>query len=220
MTELTGEERRTDRFDLQLDRLTKMSTVSLGVLGLLATTYVTVWVIIPAHDRDGRKVCSDYKLGAQSAAKEAPDDDHSAHVELITEFCPRETRESAFAYVNSEAADEQILQGKARETQRALGETAIFDGFVSLGKASDEKASNFRAAASGAKAVGVVDELGPGSVLEARWPVNLRSNDSNTQAGTNPPILTIQEGSCVRLAQRPRLLRGSYWARASLSQCE
>lgn len=44
------------RFDLQLDRWSKIATILIGLLGLLVTTYVTVWVVPPGDKMISRHV--------------------------------------------------------------------------------------------------------------------------------------------------------------------
>ena len=58
-----------------------------------------------------------------------------------------------------------------------------------------------------------------GTVLRARWEVNLRENTSVTTAGANPILGMIDKDECIRLSAPPEVQRGQFWARVARVAC-
>ncbi len=210
----------TKPFDLHLDRWSKIFTIVLGVLGFFASVYVTIWVVVPAHKRDNVKSCLELRKSYAGLILEASDDNIAKQAEVLASLCD-ETVEESLAFLKSEATKAKSLMQLEKDNKPniVVADNKQF-GFVSLGKASDYQTSNFRDLASGGKAIKVIDELNVGSVLQARWSVNLRENNKDTESGENKRLLVIKDEQCVALEERPKDLRGSYWVRVSLSACE
>jgi len=94
-------------------------------------------------------------------------------------------------------------------------------GYVAIGKATPEVHSdvNFDIASSGEPAISGGSAPASGTILKARWPVNLRGNTQVTTGGENPVLSVIGEDACVIISGPPTILRGQYWAPVSLSSC-
>lgn len=64
-----------------------------------------------------------------------------------------------------------------------------------------------------------------GTILRARWSVNLRENTKSTVSGENPKIGLVGEGGCVKVTSpinkngSPQELRGQYWAEVKVADC-
>lgn len=57
-----------------------------------------------------------------------------------------------------------------------------------------------------------------GLVLKARWPVNLRENNENTQLGGNPVLRVLDVGECVQIDSTQEI-RGQVWAKVQVTEC-
>lgn len=209
------------RFDLQLDRWSKIATILIGFLGLLVTTYVTVWVVLPGDSRNALAVCQSNKFVAIQIIRENPDIGIDSLATEVARLCDDLGYDASYQFLAEFRVDSEIAsEVRLISVEPTGGLEPSTQGFVSLGRADDYQSSNFRFLDTGEKALKDSERLQPGVVLIARWSVNLRENSSNTEAGSNPIVSVIQDESCVELTSKPELLRGSQWVEVKLVQCE
>jgi hypothetical protein len=98
----------------------------------------------------------------------------------------------------------------ARERGPLPPDTESQDGYVALGVFDKNQKAypNFRIA-SGASSDGLA---GVGAIMEAKTPVNLRTNTENTEKGTNPIVgPPIPEGGCVKIIKLAGERLGQTW---------
>src|ERR1700730_1352736 len=82
------------------------------------------------------------------------------------------------------------------------------DSYVALGAFNkDTKAYPYFRLASGTS-----DDVKIGDIIEAKTPVNLRTNTEKTDGDTNPSLATIPDGGCVKVIERRDNIRGQTWA--------
>ncbi len=62
-------------------------------------------------------------------------------------------------------------------------------------------------------------DIGPKTLLKAKWSVYLRSNTENTESGLNAIRGLIQENNCVRVLKPYPGIRGQIWAAVKLAGC-
>lgn len=197
-------------FDLNLDRWNKVFTIVIGILGLIVSSYVAVFVIYPAHNRDNAKACFDARTTIKSDILNNPTGDTTTYKNDLKKIC-NISYEKAEADVNSMVAETTALP-KSQETGLM--------GSVSLGKADNYQTSNFRNFETGEKALKQKELLKKGAILIARWSVNLRKNKKDTTTGDNPSIAIIYDNKCVKMEEDlPPAKRGSYWVKVSLFDC-
>jgi hypothetical protein len=93
------------------------------------------------------------------------------------------------------------------------------DGWVAVGRFPAEQTSyqNFRVLDGSVKKNG---EIEVGTMLRARWTVNLRKNYENPSEGAINPVLgTIQAGECVKVLESRADVRGQTWAYIDVTPC-
>lgn len=208
------------QFDLQLDRWSKMSTILIGFLGLLVTTYVTVWVVLPGDSRNALAVCQSNKFVAVQILRENPNIGIDSLATEISRLCDDLSFDASYQFLAEFRVDSEIAsEVRLMSVEQTGGPEPSTQGFVSLGRVDDYQSSNFRFLDTGEKALKEAERLQPGVVLIARWSVNLRENSSNTEAGSNPILSVIQDENCVELTGKPELLRGSQWVEVKSAQC-
>ena len=197
-------------FDLKLDRLSKVFTIVVGLLGLVISSYVAIFVIWPSHNRDNAKACFDTENKILTSVKSNPNGDTTTYINNIREICDTSYNE-AEAKVNTLVAIAKALPRP--DDNKVLG-------YVSLGKKDNYVGSNFRNLSSGEKALKYLDDLKTGKILQARWSVNLRKNKQDTESGNNPSLAIVYDNECVKMEEDlPKPIRGSYWVKVSLSEC-
>lgn len=218
--------------DLRLDRWSKFSTIIVGIISTGLAAYFLIWFQIPQQENAAADRCI-HLLGILADKSKPQSEVQIKTIENeLDADCPIDetVKENAFSIAKSIDADRsqiESLEMQIVELQKKLSDQAAepiekprVDGFVSLGIANDYQRSNFRDVKTGEKAVKVVRELNTGAILKARWSVNLRDNNKNTEAGGNRSIRVIRDGECVKLDEKPtEPLRGSWWVNVSLTSC-
>ena len=211
---------RQGRFDILLDRWSKMSTILIGLLGLLVTTCVTVWVVLPGDNRDALAKCQSNKFVAVQIIRENPEIKIEMLASEVARLCKDLGYDGSYKFLTEFRVDSEIAtEVRLMSLEPSGGPKPSRQGFVSLGRADDYQSSNFRILATGEKALKEPEELQSGVVLISRWSVNLRENSSDTEAGNNPIVSVIQDENCIELNSEPVVLRGSSWVSATLIPC-
>lgn len=92
------------------------------------------------------------------------------------------------------------------------------DGWVAVGRFPSVRAAdqNFRVPDSAV----TNGEIQFGTMIRARWTVNLRTTYENTEEqGLNPVLGVIQAGECVKVLESRADVRGQTWAYVDVSPC-
>lgn len=201
---------KTTSFDLNLDRWNKIFTIVVGVLGLLVSAYVTIFVIWPGHNRDNAKACFDTENEILVGVKNYPNGDITTHINSLRRICDT-SHDEAEAKVKTLVA-----------IAKALPRSDNVTGYVSLGPENNYADSNFRNFLSDEKALKHLDALKKDAILKARWSVNLRTNTEDTDSDQNPSLAIIYDNECVKMEEDlPQdTIRGSHWVKVSLSKCK
>jgi hypothetical protein len=91
-------------------------------------------------------------------------------------------------------------------------EAEVPDGYVAVGSPTVQ---NFIIVAP----PGGLGDVGPRTLLKAKWSVYLRSNTENTETGNNAIRGLIQQNNCVRVLKPYPGIRGQTWAAVKLAAC-
>lgn len=210
-------------FDLRLDRWSKISTVAIGLIGVVFSGYFFLFYEKPSYNIQIDSQCLDWLADAEEAANKGSTLRHEAIIAKSDRHCayPKE-QEQAVAIANKIFAQSAALEKDSYNYQNIEpnSENPIL-GYVSLGKADDYINSNFRNLETGEKALKDTETLKAGTILKARWPVNLRTNNQDTEGGQNPSLAIINDNACVKMAENlPEPIRGSYWVEVAPNKCE
>ena len=113
-----------------------------------------------------------------------------------------------------------LAELNAEEPRQTAADTSTGDGHVAIGRLEPRKFSdlNFDLAAPAGE-ISRPGDLPAGTVLKARWSVNLRENTKLTTSGENPIVGLVQQGACVQLAAAPVAARGQAWSTVNLVNC-
>lgn len=210
-------------FDLKLDRWSKISTIAIGLLGVVFSGYFFLFYEKPSHNIQIDSQCLDWLADADEAAKNGSTLRHEAIIAKSDEHCAdRKEQEQAVSIANKIFAQSAALETiSLKNVNTELDPEKPMIGYVSVGKANNYVNSNFRNLETGEKALKELEILKAGTVLKARWSVNLRTNDEDTESGKNPSKTIINDGECVRMNEDlPEPIRGSYWVNVVLIECK
>lgn len=116
------------------------------------------------------------------------------------------------------AMEQEVIGFESGDGQEMLESAVGEDGWVALGN-SDVTGfvSNFELA--GGEALREPLELEVGTVLFAKWPVNLRLNTENTTGSDNPSLAIIEAKACIQTLDAPIPKRALIWAPVILASC-
>lgn len=94
------------------------------------------------------------------------------------------------------------------------------DGWVAVGryKGKADGFTNFTVFEPEQQKVNETGQIAPGATLRARWPVFLRRNTSDANQGRNPILGLVTEGTCARVVESRRDLRGQTWAAIDVAE--
>lgn len=124
---------------------------------------------------------------------------------------------SADAKLATEKNDGKLPLVNKDNASKVLGTVATTLGtgkgaaFVSIGSfdAATKEFRNFKVPPAAMTAEGGV---APGTVVQARWSVYLRTNTSNTTENSNPVLGLLTENACAKVIQSTPGVRGQTWA--------
>jgi hypothetical protein len=176
-----------------------------------------------------------------SAREFKPDDVISpVAVRIVTERCGLSEKEAAGLLASAGAARQGPAErrvvivepsSEAAEGPTGGGGPSVAEeqtltepqpsGWVALGAVAPETYSqvNFDRLDSGRPAISGDGPPGPGAVLRARWPVNLRTGTAVTTGGDNPVLQVIGEGACLVTTGASETHRALFWAPVEKTDC-
>lgn len=236
LNRLIKEGQSQEEFDLQLDRWHKVSTIVLGIIGMAAAMFTLIAITLPNNNRESHRACLDDLDKIKGLVSAEDRSRSSTAVQRFIGRCPDFESFLMGATNNQVALSVQLeeVQKRLDEAVKAVPElenTPIDQvskelskdatGYVSLGPAETSRypESNFRNTESKEEALKDLDRLIKGTVLSARWSVNLRKNTEYTEGGTNPSLGIIYDEQCVELLSVPIERRGNYWAEVKRVDC-
>jgi len=222
-------------FDLRLDRWSKIAAVLTGLFAVGFPAYLYFYLDVPNHKLNVADKCLNWVKETESKTNNGSTKTLETAQRNIKEFCSdKDKQDLAINLANTNfalkaelvAAQETIeeLNLKVRPPSGSVTKPVIsLIGYVSLGLAARDQypKTNFRNVETDEKALKTLIDLKKGTLLKARWSVNLRTNNEDTERGNNPSLAIIRDNECVKMEEDlpNKPLRGSYWVKVSLAQC-
>ncbi len=217
---------------MSLDRLHKISSILFSGIGSLVLGYFTLtgnWKEFTLKEEQFCVNTESYYVQAALRSEIAPP---LALLNRIKERCGfASIDEARFAFQSEKAGYAQILSADIAPLEQPIieggsslesGEIELDtnDGWVVLASFNaDGSDSNFTRADTGEAAVMDMTAPPEGTILTAKWPVNLRQNTQKTGGDLNPSLDILDTGSCVKVTGDPVTQRSVIWAPVAYATC-
>ncbi|MEM7745016.1 MAG: hypothetical protein AAF409_15020 [Pseudomonadota bacterium] len=206
-----------------LDTVDKVSKILFSVVGtfcIAVATYEVEWTRL-GLETDG--FCLEHAQTYEAMLLQYRETPPPVVVDRYAERCGV-SEDEAFSDLKTIQAI-VIQQAQTAVSAGQVGQVSsaedLLSGFVAVGSAEPSvfRDVNFDVAGDGSPAIqdGAAPDIG--TVLVARWGVNLRTNLLLTTSGKNPSKTVIPPGGCVRIIGAPEVRGTKYWAKVELLDC-
>ena len=214
---------------MTLDDLEKISKIAFSGIGAFVLSYFTVTGKWNEFTLKEEQFCVNTESYYMQAALRSEGNPSLTLLERLQKRCGFASLDDAKALFHAERAGFQQIASDATAIAANGGtglETGspsktVNEGWVALASIdANGTESNFLQAGSKRPAIDDASTTPePGSVYQAKWPVNLRQNTNRTTGTQNPSLAILDAGTCVKLTSETVSERSIIWAPVTLAAC-